>query len=100
MIRAFGGMLNLAVSLHSNQIRMYYVYVLRSKKTGRYYIGYTNNLEERLKYHNSGRTISLRKHIPLEAIKVEEFRFYEDARKREKQIKKYKSGNAFKKLLQ
>ena len=78
---------------------MYYVYILKSEKTGKYYVGYTTNLEERLKYHNSGRTKSLRKHIPLEIIKTEEYPIYEEARSREMQIKRYKSGNAFKKLL-
>jgi len=39
------------------------------------------------------------KQLPLEIIKVEEYKFYEEARNREKQIKKYKSGEAFKKLL-
>ena len=78
---------------------MYYVYILKSKKTRKYYIGYTSNIEERLKYHNSGRTISLRRHIPLEIIRVEEYSLYEEARRRERQIKKYKSGEAFKNLL-
>jgi putative endonuclease len=78
---------------------MYYVYILRSKKTGKRYIGYTNNLKKRLQQHNSGKTKSLIKHLPLEVIKIEEYKFYEDARKREKQIKKYKSGEAFKKLI-
>ena len=82
------------------KVDMYYVYILRSEKSGKYYIGYTSNLEERLRYHNSGRTKSLRKHIPLEIVKIEEYAFYEEARKREKQIKKYKSGEAFKRLLE
>ncbi|MBI3638648.1 GIY-YIG nuclease family protein [Candidatus Wolfebacteria bacterium] len=78
---------------------MYYVYILKSKRTGKYYIGYTNNLEKRLKVHNSGKTKSLVRHIPLEIIQIEEYKFYQEARRREKQIKKYKSGEAFKKLL-
>ena len=78
---------------------MYYVYILKSKATGIYYIGYTNNLNGRIKRHNSGKTKSLVKHLPLEIVKVEEYKFYEDARKRERQLKKYKSGEAFKKLL-
>jgi putative endonuclease len=77
----------------------YFVYVLQSIKTGKYYIGYTRNLEKRLKQHNGGRTKSLIKHIPLEIIRVEEYKFYEEARKREKEIKKYKSGEAFKKII-
>jgi putative endonuclease len=78
---------------------MYYVYILRSKKTGKCYVGYTNNPQRRLAEHNAGRTRSLRKHIPLEIIKVEEYPMYEEARGRERQIKKYKSGDAFRKLI-
>jgi len=79
---------------------MYYIYILKSKKTGKYYIGYTRDLKERLKYHNSGWTPSLRKHIPLEVVRIEEFRYYDEARKRELQVKSYKSGEAFKRLLE
>ncbi|MBI2096105.1 MAG: GIY-YIG nuclease family protein, partial [Candidatus Taylorbacteria bacterium] len=32
---------------------MFYVYVLRSLKNGRFYIGCTNNLERRIFEHNS-----------------------------------------------
>ena len=78
---------------------MYTVYILQSQRSGKYYIGYTSNLEKRLKDHNSGKTKSLLKHIPLEIIKTEEYHLYEDARKREAQIKSYKSGEAFRKLI-
>lgn len=79
--------------------KVYYVYILKSFKTGKYYTGYTRDVPERLRYHNSGRTPSLRKHIPLEVMKIEEYSTYGEARKRERQIKKYKSGEAFKRLL-
>ncbi len=78
---------------------MYFVYILKSKRTGRYYIGYTSNLQRRLREHNNGKTKSLVKHIPLEIILVEEYKTLEESRKRERQIKSYKSGEAFKKLL-
>ena len=77
----------------------YFVYILKSKKTSKHYIGYTNNLEERLRYHNCGKTKSLIKHIPLEILKFEEYYTLDEARRRERQIKSYKSGEAFKKLL-
>jgi hypothetical protein len=32
----------------------YYVYVLRSEKDGKFYVGYTNNVRKRLEQHNSG----------------------------------------------
>ena len=35
----------------------------------------------------------------LEIIKTEEYHLYEDARERERQIKSYKSGEAFRKLI-
>lgn len=78
---------------------MYFVYILQSKKTGRYYIGYTRDLNQRLYDHNRGKTKSLIRHIPLEIIHVEEYSAREDAMKRERQIKRFKSGEAFKKIL-
>ena len=45
---------------------MYYVYLIESLKDGRYYIGQTNNLEERLKYHNRG-------NVNIQKIKVPGF---------------------------
>ena len=77
----------------------YFVYILRSKKTGKHYVGYTKNLAKRLKEHNSGYTKSLVKHIPLEIIRKESYDSYKEARRRELQIKRYKSGEAFKKLV-
>lgn len=78
---------------------MYYVYILKSKKTGKHYTGYTKNIPNRLRYHNSGKTKSLWKHRPLEVVRIEEYNTLEFARKRERQIKSYKGGEAFKKLL-
>ncbi|WP_240507877.1 GIY-YIG nuclease family protein, partial [Algoriphagus faecimaris] len=33
---------------------MYFVYILFSPKTNKYYVGSTDNLESRLKHHNAG----------------------------------------------
>jgi len=33
---------------------MYYVYILKSQKIGKLYVGHTNNLDRRLTEHNSG----------------------------------------------
>jgi putative endonuclease len=78
---------------------MYYVYILRSCKTGIHYTGYTSDLDARLVYHNSGNTMSLRKHIPLEIIYTEEYTTKTEATHRERQIKRYKGGEAFRKLI-
>jgi len=79
---------------------MYFVYILRSLKTGRYYIGFTDDLVRRLKEHNGGKTKSLVKHIPLEIIHQECYLSREEARRRELQIKSYKSGEVFKRILE
>jgi putative endonuclease len=69
----------------------YYVYILESLKNGRYYIGYTNNLEERLKRHNDCRTKGNKYYAPFELIYKEEYDNSDEARKREYYIKKQKS---------
>ena len=79
---------------------MWFVYILESKEFGKYYIGCTDNIERRLSEHNSGKTISIRKYIPYELIYFEKFEKQNNAFNREKQIKKYKGGKAFKKLIE
>jgi putative endonuclease len=78
---------------------MHYVYVLKSLKDGRYYIGSTKDLEARITYHNDGKQRSTQYRIPFVLIYSEKFENGSDALKREKQIKSYKGGNAFKKLI-
>ena len=53
---------------------MYFVYVLQSRKDGGYYIGYTANLVQRLKEHNSGKTRSLRHRLPVDLVYYEELK--------------------------
>ncbi|OGY43021.1 MAG: hypothetical protein A2729_05660 [Candidatus Buchananbacteria bacterium RIFCSPHIGHO2_01_FULL_39_14] len=44
---------------------MYYVYILKSQKDGKLYIGYTNNLKVRLEKHNQGKSFSTKRRGPL-----------------------------------
>ena len=78
---------------------MYFVYILRSLKDNGFYVGCTSNLEKRLSYHNSGKTQSLKNRRPFEIAYVEKYNNAVDAYNREKQIKSYKGGDAFKKLI-
>ena len=78
---------------------MYFVYILKSLKVLRYYIGSSENVARRLSDHNSGKVKSTKAYKPWEVVYLEKFNIESDALKREKQIKSYKSGNAFKKLL-
>jgi putative endonuclease len=78
---------------------MFFVYIIRSIKTKRYYIGCTKDIERRLKEHNNNKTFSLKNRGPFELIYKEKYLTLKEARVRERQIKSYKSGNAFKKLI-
>lgn len=79
---------------------MYKVYIIQSFKTKRYYIGYTKDLRARLKRHNRGQNQSTKSGIPWKIIHSEVFTNRSDAFKREKEIKRFKSGIKFKKLLE
>ena len=78
---------------------MYYVYVLRSEKVGKFYIGSTSDVNARLDFHNSGKQRSTRHRIPFKIVYTEKYVDKSDAIKREKQIKSYKGGEAFKRLI-
>jgi putative endonuclease len=42
------------------------IYILQSHKNGRYYIGSTSNLTERIIYHNSGKVKATKNQTPWE----------------------------------
>jgi len=80
---------------------MYYIYILYSKSSEKFYVGYTGNIEKRVNEHNnSERNTYTSKHRPwvlaaafecgeveAEAIKIEKF------------IKKQKSRSLLEKLI-
>ena len=66
---------------------MFYAYVVRSIATGYLYKGHCEDLEERLKQHNSGMTQSIKKYAPFELVYFEEFTTREEAIRREKYFK-------------
>lgn len=66
---------------------MQYVYVLRSQKDGKNYVGYTKNLKLRFERHNKGLVESTRNRRPLKLIYYEACLNQQDAIKREKYLK-------------
>ncbi|MFH1655555.1 MAG: GIY-YIG nuclease family protein [Candidatus Omnitrophota bacterium] len=60
---------------------MYFVYILRNKQSNEIYYGYTNNLERRLREHNSDSKWKLVYYVAY-ASEL-------DARDREKKLKHY-----------
>lgn len=78
---------------------MHHVYVIQSETTGRYYIGMTENIDQRLRHHNSGANRSTRNRGPWKLVHAETQPDKISAWQREKQIKSYKGGEAFKRLI-
>jgi len=66
---------------------MYYTYILQSQKDKHFYVGYTQNLEDRIEKHNKGLVFSTKNRIPLKLIYYEACINKDDAIKREKYLK-------------
>ncbi len=78
---------------------MYFIYIIRCTE-GRYYIGSTENIEQRIKQHNSKQfSCWTSRYNQWELVYSEQFNTRKDALIREKQIKSYKGGRAFLKLV-
>ncbi|PIZ64450.1 hypothetical protein CO051_04760 [Candidatus Roizmanbacteria bacterium CG_4_9_14_0_2_um_filter_39_13] len=67
------------------------LYILKSEKYNRYYIGSTNNLKRRLAEHNLGKTLSTKFIRPLKAVFIQDYEMIEEARSIERKLKKFKS---------
>jgi putative endonuclease len=68
---------------------MFHVYVLRSTKTGRRYVGSCEDLDERLRRHNLGHSKATRHGVPLTLMHSETFCNRAEATRKERY---YKSG--------
>ena len=78
----------------------HYVYILRSLKDCKYYIGETSDVESRLHFHNAGLQRSTKSRRPFEIVLVEAYNDGTLALRREKEIKSWKGGIKFKKLIE
>ena len=76
----------------------YFVYILQSED-GSYYVGQTNNLENRLKRHNGGHVRSTKNKKPWKLVYNEEYLTRIEAMKRERRIKTHKSRIYIEKLV-
>lgn len=76
---------------------MYYVYILRSKKLNRNYIGFTSNLKLRYQEHLAGCSKYTSKAKDWKIIYAEIYANYDDAILREKRLKYF--GKAYSGLI-
>ena len=70
---------------------MFFVYILESISTGKYYIGQTNNLENRLKSHNQDHNKYTSGYKPWKIIFNKKFLTRQEAMVIEKEIKSLKN---------
>ncbi|MFC1726922.1 GIY-YIG nuclease family protein [Patescibacteria group bacterium] len=66
---------------------MYFVYLLKSKKHNKSYVGMTKDLEIRLRRHNQGYYNYTKRYLPWEIVYSEKIDTLENATKREKYLK-------------
>ena len=79
--------------------KMYYVYVLRSLKNNKKYIGYTSKTpEQRLKEHNKGDSSWTKQNRPFKLVYNEGFKTKTEAIKREKFLKSGKGRESLDKI--
>ena len=75
--------------------KFHYVYVIESlSKPGEYYIGFTEDLDDRMKHHNGGSVPSTARYAPWEYRTCVAFRDRERALDFERYLKTH-SGRAF-----
>lgn len=66
---------------------MYYMYLLKSLRDNKLYIGFTNDLFSRKSKHDQGKVFSTSWRRPLELVYFEGYKSLADARRREKNLK-------------
>lgn len=77
---------------------MPYVYILQSEK-GNYYIGSTTDIDERIRHHNGGYTLSTSKMGKLKLVFSQKFETLSEVRYIEKRLKKFKRHDYIEKIV-
>ena len=78
---------------------MYYVYVLRSEKTGRFYTGSCADLEDRLRRHHAGQSLATRHGGPWRLVYQEGFASRAEAMRRERELKTGRGRDELRRML-
>ena len=70
---------------------MFYLYIIKSKKDRKLYIGITSNLRKRFREHNTGEVESTRYRRPFILVYYEAYYSFEDVKERERRLKQFKN---------
>lgn len=68
------------------------MYILRSMKDGKFYVGYTSDLDLRISAHNTGKVRSTKHRRPFILVRSETFETRREAMWREWQLKSKEVG--------
>ena len=72
---------------------MHYIYLIQNDVSGEIYIGYTTDLEDRIKTHNArGKKFTTRNNGEWKYVYVELYRSKKDALERERKLKRHAKG--------
>jgi putative endonuclease len=75
---------------------MFFIYVLHSQTTGRFYTGLTSDLQARMQQHNSGQSISTKNRGSWDLVHSEQFATLSEAVRRERYLKTGKGRDEIK----
>ncbi len=78
---------------------MYFVYAIYSESRNYLYVGLSDNVERRLKEHNSGKNRTTRPYRPFRLIHMESFNSRSEARAREIILKSGQGKEFLKSLI-
>ena len=79
---------------------MGFLCILQSESNGRFYIGSTDNLERRVAEHLRGKNLATRGRGPWKLVHSEKTATLAEARRREYEIKRWKSARMIRALIQ
>jgi putative endonuclease len=77
----------------------YRLYILQSQSTNRFYVGQSQDVEERLAYHNANYSKSLKNRGPWRLVYSEGYATRAEAMRRERQIKSWKDRAMIERLV-
>ncbi|MCH7828465.1 GIY-YIG nuclease family protein [Patescibacteria group bacterium] len=77
----------------------YIVYILQSLSAKKSYVGVTDNIERRIKEHNSGKHFYTKRHTPWKVIHTEEYSNFQEAQRQEKYLKTTSGRRIMKKIF-
>ena len=76
------------------------MYILHNKAKNFIYIGYSENIKQRIEEHNAGYSKSTKSYLPLELIHYEAYKNMKDAKRREMYLKTNKGRTTLMTMLQ